>query len=106
MSGTPVPEASVHENSDLLTDENDIRRTRKILAMESEPQASHVERRAQAHFWLCVLSPNAAHIEPPLLRAEDIRHDYESGDNAASVSASGATGQSEASIRKPLSPSS
>jgi hypothetical protein len=87
----PVPETAMHKDDNAVCRKHYIRPSRQVLTMQPEAEASGVQSPPQNELWLRVLAPDAAHIEPPLLRREDVRQkiNHSAAANASDIPADG-----------------
>jgi hypothetical protein len=69
-----MPEAAIDENHGVEVREHKIRTAGQVAAVKTEAKAACVQTTAHQHLWLGVLAPDTAHIEPPLLRCQNISH--------------------------------
>jgi hypothetical protein len=56
------------------TRKDQIRAPWEIAAVQAKPETTTVQAAPQQHFWLRILAANSAHVEPPLLGCQNIRH--------------------------------
>ena len=57
-----MPEATVHEDDQFVLWQYDVRLARQVLAVQPEPIAEPVQRRADEQFRLGVLAADAGHV--------------------------------------------
>ena len=69
-----VPEAAMHQDRRAVAREHYVRPAGQVFAVQPEPEAQSVQPAPQRQLRLCILAPDAAHIEPPLFGRQDIRH--------------------------------
>lgn len=74
-AGVTMPPASVNENNLPPTRKHEIRRARKLAAMEAESVAERVAKAAHQHFWLGVRVADATHHVASLL-FRNVIHGY------------------------------
>jgi hypothetical protein len=69
-----MPEAAMNEDHSPIFRENNIRCSRQIPAMQSEPVAECMQCSADDYFRFCVLAADRSHIPAALLRRVNIHH--------------------------------
>ena len=74
MFGTTVPKTSVYEHCNLQSGKNHIRTPRNITPVNTEAQSFRMQYGAKGLFRLRVCAAYTAHIQPPLLGRENVRH--------------------------------
>ena len=70
----PVPETAMNKDGRSVTRENHVRFSGNVLRVKAVSEASCVEAATKENLGLCVLAPDAAHIEPSLNWGENISH--------------------------------
>ena len=69
-----VPEAAVHEYNLLVFGQHDVRPAGQIIAMQPEPKAALVQKRAHDLFGLRVLGTDLRHYAAALFGRESVGH--------------------------------
>jgi hypothetical protein len=69
-----MPHAAMYKYDGVKPGKNEIGTSRQVITLNSEAMTTRMQSPPQQQFGFRVAAPNAAHIEPALLRCQNIRH--------------------------------